>query len=54
MRPFRVSVLGHIDLESADKGPEAVEHVRQVLEQVFETYGLQPGVAGVEVLSGLD
>jgi hypothetical protein len=29
--------------------PDAVEHVRRLIEQVFDRYGFQLGVAGVEL-----
>jgi hypothetical protein len=53
-RRFRVSIVGQYRFESTAKAPEAVEHVRQVLDQVFEQYGLQLGVSGVEILGVLD
>jgi hypothetical protein len=54
VRRFRVSVLGHIDLETDDKAPEAVEHVRRLLDQVFDRFGFQLGVSGIELLPPLD
>jgi hypothetical protein len=38
-----VSIVGTYRFESTAKAPEAVEHVRQVLEQIFEAYGVQLG-----------
>jgi hypothetical protein len=54
MRRFRVSIEGHIDLETDDDAPEAVEHVRRLLDQIFGRYGFQFGVSGVELLGPLD
>jgi hypothetical protein len=31
-----------------------VEHARQVLDQIFEQYGVQLGVSSVEILGVLD
>jgi hypothetical protein len=53
-RRFRVSVVGTYRFESTAVAPAAVEHARQVLEQIFEQYGVELGVSGVEILGVLD
>jgi hypothetical protein len=53
LRHIRVSVIGHIDLTTDDTAPEAVEHVRRLLDQVFERFGFQLGVSGLELLPPL-
>jgi hypothetical protein len=54
VRRFRVSVVGQTYPETGDKAPKAVEHVRRLLEQIFERYGVQLAVSGVEPLGPLD
>jgi hypothetical protein len=53
-RRFRVSIVGTYRFESTAKAPAAAEHARQVLELIFEQYGVQLGVSGVEILGVLD
>jgi hypothetical protein len=53
-RRFRVSVVGSYRFESTALAPAAVEHARQVLEQVFDQYRVQLAESGVEILGVLD
>jgi hypothetical protein len=54
VRRFRVSVIGHIDLETDDLAPEAVEHSAPAARSGLERYGLQLGVSNLELLGPLD
>jgi hypothetical protein len=53
-RRFRVSVIGSIELDTDNAAPEAVEHVRRLLDQIGEHYKLYLAVGGVELLGPLD
>jgi hypothetical protein len=48
-RRFRVSLIGSYTFETTGLALAAVEHARQILRQVFEQYGVQLAVSGVEV-----
>jgi hypothetical protein len=49
-RRFRIGLVGSLTFETTGLAPAAVEHSQRVLDQIFEQYGLQLGISGVEIL----